>query len=149
MSIRNPFEKTAGNPTAIRADGSKEWYRDGKLHREDGPAIERANGDKEWYRNGRLHREDGPAIERADGSKLWYRDNKLHRADDEPAFEGADGSKEWWRDGVRLNDVEVAKILQKQKERAAQLLADQLNAQRLETLKKHRPKKDALKKRKP
>ena len=30
-----------------------------------------ANGDKEWYLNGLLHREDGPAIEDADGFKYW------------------------------------------------------------------------------
>ena len=44
----------------------------GKLHREDGPAVERTNGYKEWYLNGKLHREDGPAIEYADGDKSWY-----------------------------------------------------------------------------
>lgn len=50
-----------------------EWYNlDGKLHREDGPAIERKNGDKYWYRNGEAHREDGPAVEYADGDKHWF-----------------------------------------------------------------------------
>lgn len=34
------------------SDGTKYWYRNGKLHREDGPAVEYANGNKEWYRNG-------------------------------------------------------------------------------------------------
>ena len=33
------------------ASGSKFWCLKGKLHREDGPAIEWANGDKEWYLN--------------------------------------------------------------------------------------------------
>ena len=27
------------------------------------------NGDKEWYLNGKLHREDGPAVEDANGYK--------------------------------------------------------------------------------
>jgi len=31
------------------------------LHREDGPAVEWYNGSKEWYKNAKLHREDGPA----------------------------------------------------------------------------------------
>ena len=48
-------------------DGTKEWYINGKLHREDGPAIEWANGDRYWYLNGKLHREDGTAIEYDDG----------------------------------------------------------------------------------
>ena len=34
------------------------------------------NGSKEWCLNGKLHREDGPAVERADGSKSWYLNGK-------------------------------------------------------------------------
>jgi len=30
------------------------------------------NGDKFWYKEGNLHRENGPAIEYADGNKFWY-----------------------------------------------------------------------------
>jgi hypothetical protein len=33
----------------IYPDGTKLWYLNGKLHREDGPAIEYLNGYKEWY----------------------------------------------------------------------------------------------------
>ena len=54
------------------ANGNKSWYRDGKLHREDGPAFELANGNKYWYRDGKPHREDGPAIEGANGEKCWF-----------------------------------------------------------------------------
>ena len=57
----------------IVKDGTTSWYLNGKLHREDGPAVERADGDKEWYIDGKRHREDGPAIEWADGSKEWYK----------------------------------------------------------------------------
>ena len=31
----------------------KSWYRNGKRHREDGPAVEHADGRKEWYRHGK------------------------------------------------------------------------------------------------
>ena len=48
------------------------WKLNGKLHREDGPAIEHPSGTKCWYINGKLHREDGPAIEHANGYKIWY-----------------------------------------------------------------------------
>jgi len=58
------------------ADGSKYWYLNGELHREDGPAIENADGYKEWWVNGLRHREDGPAIEYADGTKFWYLNDK-------------------------------------------------------------------------
>lgn len=33
-------------------DGTKECYLNGRLHREDGPAIEYPNGTKYWYLNG-------------------------------------------------------------------------------------------------
>jgi energy-coupling factor transporter ATP-binding protein EcfA2 len=60
----------------VYADGSKFWYQNGKLHREDGPAIEWSDGNREWYKNGKLHREDGPAVEDADGYKVWYIEGK-------------------------------------------------------------------------
>ena len=53
-------------------NGDREWYLNGKRHREDGPAIEYANGDREWYLNGKHHREDGPAVEWGDGYRLWF-----------------------------------------------------------------------------
>ena len=37
----------------INADGTKCWYLHGKLHREDGPAIEVADGTKYWYFDGK------------------------------------------------------------------------------------------------
>ena len=57
-------------------DGTKEWYINDKLHREDGPANELADGDKYWYQNDELHREDGPAVEYATGTKRWYLNGK-------------------------------------------------------------------------
>ena len=37
----------------INSDGTKAWYLNGKLHREDGPAIEWPDGSKQWYLNGK------------------------------------------------------------------------------------------------
>ena len=34
-------------------DGIKEWFLNGELHREDGPAFEWSDGDKAWYLNGK------------------------------------------------------------------------------------------------
>ena len=57
------------------SSGEKRWFKEGKYHREDGPAIEYANGDKEWYKEGKLHREEGPACEYYDGTKkYWLKD---------------------------------------------------------------------------
>ena len=60
----------------VWANGTKEWYLNGKLHREDGPAYEGTNGTKYWCLNGNRHREDGPAIEDANGSKWWFLNGK-------------------------------------------------------------------------
>ena len=59
------------------------------------------NGSKQWRINGKLHREDGPAIEWADGDKWWYINDKLHR-ENGPAFEGANGHKAWWINGEQI-----------------------------------------------
>lgn len=93
--------------------GVKEWRLNGKLHREDGPAVEYVSGHKEWYINGILHREDGPAVEMVDGAKRYYLNNRLHRKDG-PAIERADGSKEWWLNGEWIyckNNKEFLKII--------------------------------------
>ena len=82
------------------------WYNEqGKLHREDGPAVERADGNKFWYRNDQRHREDGPAIEYADGTKFWYRNGQLHR-EDGPAIEYVNGRKYWYINGENLTEAE-------------------------------------------
>ena len=56
----------------VNTDGTKGWYLNGKLHREDGPAMECAHGDKHWYLNGKRQRVDGPAIEWSGGGEAWY-----------------------------------------------------------------------------
>lgn len=68
----------------INENQSKFYYKDGSLHREDGPAREFANGIKEWIKEwwigGLLHRIDGPAIEYADGTKQWWIDGKNYNS---------------------------------------------------------------------
>jgi len=51
--------------------GTKRWWVDSRLHREDGPAIENPDGHKQWWVDGKCHRLDGPAVEFADGRKFW------------------------------------------------------------------------------
>ena len=60
------------NGLIIDVDGNKEWYLNGELHREDGPAVIYTDGHKEWYLHGNKHRENGPAVEWIGGSKEWY-----------------------------------------------------------------------------
>jgi len=89
--------------------GDKEWWLNGKLHREDGPAFEGSNGTKEWYLDGKRHREDGPALEYADGHKEWYLDGKRHR-EDGPAFEGASGHKDWCLNNEEVDPETIADL---------------------------------------
>ena len=99
----------------VYADGSKEWYLNGKRHREDGPAIERADGSKSWWLDGKCHREDGPAVEYANGDKGWWRDGSLHR-EDGPAIEWATGGKEWYLNGKYMTEAEHAAATKPAKE---------------------------------
>lgn len=82
----------------VDEDGNREWWLNGGLHREDGPAFECANGRRQWWLNGKWHREDGPAVELENGTRQWYLNDQRHR-EVEPAYEYADGSREWWLNG--------------------------------------------------
>lgn len=79
--------------------GTKKWYKDGKLNRTDGPAIEWFDGAKYWYKDGVYHRDDGPALELVDGTKKWYKNGNLHR-EDGPAIQYSNGNEEWCYEGV-------------------------------------------------
>ncbi len=62
-------------------DGAKYWYKEGKLHRLDGPAIDDVDG-KIWYKECKLHRLDGPACEYADGqTTFWIEDVRYEEKD--------------------------------------------------------------------
>ncbi|MEN6644002.1 MAG: hypothetical protein ABFE08_16315 [Armatimonadia bacterium] len=82
-------------------DGSQCWHRDGRLHRDDGPAVQRPDGTLEWYLEGCRHRVGGPAIERPDGTREWYRRGRRHR-EDGPAIEHGDGYNRWFLDGMLI-----------------------------------------------
>ena len=98
----------------VRFEDRTEWRLGGKLHREDGPAVEDAYGYKEWYLNGKRHREDGPAYERASGTKEWYLNGELHR-EDGPAIEYTDGSKAWYLNGEELSYEEFISYVRQKK----------------------------------
>ena len=90
------------------------WYKDGELHREDGPAIEWAHGDKTWWLNGQRHRLDGPAVEYANGDKAWFLNGQRHRLDG-PALERSDGDKYWYLNDIEYTEEEFNQWLEKKK----------------------------------
>lgn len=82
----------------VRPNGDQEWYHNGLLHREDGPAVVTEEGDQLWYRHGLLHRDQKPAIIRISGHKEWYQHGVLHR-EGGPAFRGLNGYRKWYYQG--------------------------------------------------
>jgi len=65
-------ENMKKTPIAIVKNKIKYYRVDGKLHREDGPAVIYPDGRKDWYLNDKLHRDNGPAIENLDGRCSYY-----------------------------------------------------------------------------
>ena len=61
------------------ANKDQKHYVNGKLHSvDDQPAIITKRGDKYWYKNGRLHRDNGSAIEYANCTRVFeYKDGKF------------------------------------------------------------------------
>jgi hypothetical protein len=48
--------------------GSQRWYKNDKLHREDGPAVIRPDGTQHWWLNGK---------EITDDIKNWAKDRNI------------------------------------------------------------------------
>ena len=95
--IQYTKEEYISNPL----NGVRVWKKDGKKHREDGPAVIFDDGDKMWFYEGEKHREDGPAVI-VEGASEWYHHGILHR-EDGPAMLYADGSEYWFLHGKRHN----------------------------------------------
>ena len=116
----------------IDKDGNQRWFKDGKVHRENGPAIIWRDGEQDWYKDGKRHRDgdlpavvtesgilhyykygklhrdgDLPAIMRPSGHRAWYQDGWEHRDGDKPAVISGDGDEEWWRHGNRHRDGDM------------------------------------------
>ena len=56
--------------------GTKRWYKNIGLHREDGPAVVYSDGSQIWLVDNNIHREDGPAIIHSNGTHKWYVNGK-------------------------------------------------------------------------
>jgi len=94
------------NDIIFLTDGSQEWRQNGKLHRENGPAIIYPDGHQEWFLNGKLHREDGPAVIFANGRKEW-RINGIRHREDGPAVIYPTGYRVWYVNGNEISDEEI------------------------------------------
>ena len=68
-----------------------------------------------WYKDGKLHRDDGmPAYDNG-VTQMWYDEGILHREDGKPAVIDINGREEYWDDGNRIyfSKEEAAKDLDK------------------------------------
>lgn len=103
-------------PACEYADGTKEWLLNGIEYTEKEflakmnlPFIDN-KGNKFWYnKEGKYHREDGPAVIWKDGSKTWYKDGLPHR-DDGPAVEDIIDGPAWYLDGDYLTKTQFMDI---------------------------------------
>lgn len=62
-------------------------------------------GDILWRLNGKLHRDDGPAVETLNGRKEWWKHGKRHRLEAAAVMQGT-FSSQWWIDGIRYSASE-------------------------------------------
>jgi len=53
-------------------------------------------GTKRWYLNGQIHREDAPAVEWIDGYKVWYYHGQLVNCSSQKEFERLIKLKALW-----------------------------------------------------
>jgi len=73
------------------------WYKDGKLHREHGPAMIFYDGRRIWYQNGKPYRKDGrPNCEWPDGTMLWLDDDGKQHRENGPAEIGPQNGTSYW-----------------------------------------------------
>lgn len=70
------------NGMTVSDGGTRVWRKNGRTHRDDGPAVENPDGTLMWYWHGQLHRDDGPAVVYGNGharrkhgiTHQWYYD---------------------------------------------------------------------------
>ena len=67
----NKRHRDGDKPAVIWTDGDKEWYINGRRHRDgDKPAMVYRTGNS-WYKHGKVHRINAPAII-SDSYQCWY-----------------------------------------------------------------------------
>lgn len=67
------IDKKLANGIYVNINNVQTWFKNGKCHNDDGPAVIYVNGTKNWQQNGEYYREnDLPHIEHANGEKYWW-----------------------------------------------------------------------------
>jgi hypothetical protein len=81
---RGKYHRLDGPAVYVENNKTYQWYRHGRLHRDGNlPALgiyfNKYYHLKEYYRNGLLHRTDGPAVEISGNVRKWYVNGKFIR----------------------------------------------------------------------
>lgn len=91
-------------PALILSNGQCQWFIDGIRQRKNGPSYISSLGDEHWLIGDTYHREDGPAVKlygcKADCGEEWWLNGVLHR-EGKPALIWPDGTREWFLHGER------------------------------------------------
>lgn len=87
-SAKGEFLDATGGPNWSKVlefqnnEGTRYFMRNGKVHRDlDKPAVVHMNGHMEWLNDGKLHRENGPAVIFANGKQLYFTNGKEWHAE--------------------------------------------------------------------
>lgn len=92
-NAKNQLHSINDQPSRLYENGSCDWHKNGKLHRENGPAVIDFDLDmnlyEEYQRNGRIHNPNGPA-------QIWYNGNTPEKIS-------------WWWQGSRMSFNQWAK----------------------------------------
>ena len=68
----NDIPKDFTGDCKITWDNSIRYYKNGEVHKEDGPAIILKNGTKYWVINSKIHNEISHAYEDSKCKSWWY-----------------------------------------------------------------------------
>jgi hypothetical protein len=106
------FDTTHDDNPIVDFIGSKRWFKNGSLHRDnDLPAEVHPDGSCEWWQDGLRHRDnDLPAVMFASGERQWWQHSCLHREGDKPAITNSGGKDIWYKNGKPLSDSEVEEL---------------------------------------
>ncbi len=117
------LHSTDGKPSYMSSNRQHVmWHKNGKLHRENGPAETWGTVTKytvRFWKDGEIHRTDGPAEIRNTTiftpNLTWYKNGNIHRSNGPAAITFVNGQYDldWYTDGTKLDKFNLPRDMQK------------------------------------